>query len=292
MEFSQLQYFVEVYNLNSFAQAAEVCFITAQGISMSISRLENELGQKLFKRTTKGVFPTTMGEYLYPKAQEIIRIINECKQHFATDHEVQRSVTAMFVLGTVELFAHPTIQLFKEKYPDVPAYIHNGTDYECEKSVQEEVVDFALSSGPIDTKKFDAVLVFSCKNVLVVNNKHPLARKQTILISDLKNVPLAIRTKETNSTKTLFALCKKEGFEPSIFSYVDDLRLAIYLAEINQSCGIMNSTTAEKITTCNLKLVPFEDEEMDWNIYLIKNKDTVFSKETKDFADLLISTKF
>ena len=289
MEITQLQYFVEVYKCNSFAQAAENCYITAQGMSMSISRLEHELGSKLFKRTTKGVFPTSLGEYLYPKAQEIIRIVNECEAYIAKNSESQqRAVTTMFVAGTVELFAHVAIPKFKEKYPDVPVYIHSGTDSECENSVLNGDVDFALCSGPVDTKIFDAELLFTNSNVLVVNNEHQLARKKTISIGDLRNIPLALRTKSTKSTKTLFILCRKAGFEPRIFSYVDDLRLAIYLAEINQSCGVMNLHTAEKITKPNLCLIPFECEEMDWNIYLIKNKGANFPKETRDFENILV----
>lgn len=288
MEITQLQYFVEVYKCNSFTEAAENCHITAQGLSMSINRLESELGLKLFRRTPKGVFPTNMGEYLYPRAQEVTKIINECEIYFANNSETRRSVTAMFTLGTVELFAHTAIPKFKENHPYVSLYLHNGTDSECESALLDGKVEFALCAGPIDTQKFNATLLFSGKHVLVVNNKHPMASKKVINISELKNVPLSLRTKATKSTKTLISLCNEAGFEPHIFSYVDDLRLAVYLAEINQCCGVMNLTTAEKIATPNLCLIPFECQEMDWNIYLVKNKRAIFTKEARDLENVLL----
>lgn len=290
MVITQLQHFIEVYNSNSFTQAAENCFITIQGMSMSISRLEHELGCRLFKRTTKGAFPTGMGEYLYPRAKEIIKIVGECEAYFASNSDTRKSVAAMFTLGTIELFAHSTIAKFREMYPGISVYIHNGTDAECENSVINGDVEFALCAGPIDSHRFDATLLYTSKNVLVVNNEHPLARKRTVDIYDLKSIPLSLRTKATKSTKTLFLLCNEAGFDPHVFSYVDDLRLAIYLAEINQSCGVMNLTTAEKISTPNLTIIPFECEEMDWKVYLLKNKKALFQKETRDFESLLLKS--
>ncbi len=280
MEITQLQYFVEVYKCKSFTEAAEKCHITAQGLSMSINRLESELGLKLFRRTPKGVFPTNMGEYLYPRAQEVTKIINECEVYFANNSETRRSVTA--------LFAHIAIPKYKETHPNVSVYLHNATDSECESALLDGKVEFALCAGPIDTSKFNANLIFSSKHVLVVNNTHPMASKEFISISDLKSVPLSLRTKATKSTKTLISLCNEAGFEPNIFSYVDDLRLAVYLAEINQCCGVMNLTTAEKIATPNLCLIPFECREMDWNIYLIKNKRAIFTKEARDLENVLL----
>ena len=54
MEIRQLKYFMEIYKYRSFSRAAEVCFISSQGISMAILRLEEELACKLFERTSKG----------------------------------------------------------------------------------------------------------------------------------------------------------------------------------------------------------------------------------------------
>jgi len=226
MDIRHLRYFIELCKCNSFAQAAENCFITAQGISMSISRLEDELGLKLFKRTPKGVFLTKEGEYLLPRAKQVVEIIGDCEAYFAKGAEGRRIVSLMFALGTVELLAHKPILKYKEKYPDITVHIHDGTDFDCDNAVKNSDVELALCAGPVNTQKYDATLLYTSKNVLVVNENNRLAQKKTVMIEDLKNVPLALRHKSTRSTNTLFSLCEKAGFEPHVLTFTDDPRLA------------------------------------------------------------------
>lgn len=273
---------------NSFAQAAENCFITAQGISMSISRLEDELGLKLFKRTSKGVFPTKEGEYLLPRAEEIVNIIGDCETYFAQVSAGRKNVSVMFALGTVEKFAENPILIFKEKYPDITVLLHDGTDSDCENAVRNGEAELALCPGPVNSQKFDTTLVYSSKNVLVVNENNPLAKKKSIKISDLKNVPLALRHRTAKSTITLFTLCENEGFEPYVFTYTDDVKLAFYLAGLDQCCGVAGLPLAKKLNVPNLSLIPFESEEMDWKIYLLKKKDAKLSPEAKAFEKTLL----
>lgn len=288
LEIRQLQHFIETYKYNSFAQAAENCYITAQGISMSISRLEEELGLKLFMRTPKGLFPTKEGEYLLPKAEQIIKIVGDCEAHFTRESERDQRVSVMFVRGTVEKFAVSSIAQFKEKHPEITVHVQVGADLDCDNAVENGEVDMALRAGPVDLHKFSATLIYSGKNVLVVNKSNPLSQKGSVSIEDLKDVPLALQQKTTKSTNMLFSLCKKAGFEPNAFTYVDDPRLAIYLAGLNLCCGITTLTSAQKICGPELCIVPFDCDEMNWNIYLIKKKDAVLSQGAKTFEKILL----
>src|SRR5215475_2403270 len=66
MEFSsrQLRAFVMTAQHQSFSRAAEALFITPSGLSVLIRELENQLGFRLFDRTTRHVSLTTPGEQL------------------------------------------------------------------------------------------------------------------------------------------------------------------------------------------------------------------------------------
>lgn len=288
MEIRQLQYFIETCKCNSFTQAASNRFISAQGISMSISRLEDELGLKLFTRTKKGVFPTKEGEYLLPIAVQVVKSIGDFEAHFAKSSEEKRSLSIMFSLGTVEQFAHISISQFKTQCHDIAVHIRDGTDTDCENAVMNGEVELALCAGPVNTQNFDAILLHESKNVLVVSDKNPLAKKKTISIAELKNIPLAMRSKTTRSTNTLFVLCEKLGFKPNVFTYVDDMRLAFYLAGLDQCCGISPLSLANKLNIPNLHAVPFNCEEMNWNIFLIKKKKTKLSPEARLFEKTLL----
>jgi DNA-binding transcriptional LysR family regulator len=71
LESRRLRHFLAVYELGSIGQAAEKLLLTQPALSKSIRQLEDELGVRLFERTTMGVLPTTFGEALAMHAKAI-----------------------------------------------------------------------------------------------------------------------------------------------------------------------------------------------------------------------------
>mgnify|MGYP002573043129 CR=1 FL=1 len=63
MEIRQPRYFVEICKYRNFTRAADACYISTQGISMAILRLENELNRQLFVRDKQGVTLTPAAEF-------------------------------------------------------------------------------------------------------------------------------------------------------------------------------------------------------------------------------------
>jgi len=68
----QLLAFLEISRLQSFAKAAEKVPMSASGISMLVKELEDQLGARLFDRTTRSVTLTDAGRRLQPVAQHIV----------------------------------------------------------------------------------------------------------------------------------------------------------------------------------------------------------------------------
>ena len=50
MRIEQLEYLLEIAKANSFSSASENLYLTPQSLSRSVSKMENELGFKLFER--------------------------------------------------------------------------------------------------------------------------------------------------------------------------------------------------------------------------------------------------
>lgn len=73
----QLQVFLEVYRRQSFAKAAESIPMSPSGVSMLIKELEEQVGARLFDRTTRSVAPTEAARRLRPVAE---RIVGELRQ--------------------------------------------------------------------------------------------------------------------------------------------------------------------------------------------------------------------
>lgn len=72
MELRQIQYFIQLYKDKNITKASQTLFISQQGLSKSISKLEEELGFLLFERSALGVTPTESADRLYSYCSQIL----------------------------------------------------------------------------------------------------------------------------------------------------------------------------------------------------------------------------
>lgn len=74
MTLQALQYFLAVARHKNFTKAAEECFVTQPALSRAIRELEEELGCRLFARTSRSVELTAAGEYCLAEAKRITEL--------------------------------------------------------------------------------------------------------------------------------------------------------------------------------------------------------------------------
>jgi DNA-binding transcriptional LysR family regulator len=292
MEIRQLRYFVAICETGSFSKASHKCFISHQGISLAIMRLENEIGAKLFKRTFRGIEPTDEADFLLPRAIEILRIADECENTLVHTQNRNTALNVWCSYGVIQEFADPIIGDFQKNHSDIHLTITEDTDLACDYALDREEADIAISIAPVDEDKFVAKLLFSkpsCTVAAIVHETHPWAKRDVLQIEDLRDVPLAMMDVNTKTYQQVAALCKRggggdEGFEPLINVMVGDILSVFYYAQVNRLVGIAPTSLARRISLPGVVAVPFETQEMAWNGYLLWKKNVIPSKAMELFV--------
>jgi DNA-binding transcriptional LysR family regulator len=72
-----LRSFVAIYESGSFTAASEIVGRTQSAVSLQMRKLEEQLGQPLFRRDPSGIVPTPHGELLLAHARRILRAHDE-----------------------------------------------------------------------------------------------------------------------------------------------------------------------------------------------------------------------
>ena len=120
MNTTQLECFLEVANILNFSRAAQRLNITQPAVSHQINTLENELGVKLFHRTSKSVRLTQEGYLFLQYAGEIVKLANISLSRMK---EASREAPQRMVIGcrnTAELrLLRPALEQLRTARPEV-----------------------------------------------------------------------------------------------------------------------------------------------------------------------------
>jgi len=80
MTLTELRYIIAVAREKHFGRAAEACFVSQPTLSVSIKKLESELGVMIFERGGNEIALTPIGENIVQQAQRVLDAANQIKE--------------------------------------------------------------------------------------------------------------------------------------------------------------------------------------------------------------------
>lgn len=193
MTFLQIEYFVEVARCKSFSKAAEKLFVSHQALSLQIKSLEKELGILLFERSNKrSLVLNSAGEILFREWEKMLEqnkvTVQKAKATYFGKPEVIRigmqNVTA--IRDITLKFTNKNLLRENENVEFLVAppelilnKLNNGEVDFCSIISYATLNKKNLKSLEIGTKR--------ARPVIAISKEHPLAKKETISLEDIKN---------------------------------------------------------------------------------------------------------
>ncbi len=230
MELRQIQYFIQLYEDMNITKASKNLYISQQGLSKSVSRLEEELGFPLFDRHTTGVVPTDAANMLYTYFNKIAASHHELL--LAIDNIRQNrvlNITAYHgfaMSGDKDLFAG-----YKGMYPQAQIHYKERANGDILSQLLYKKADIAFMLSPIP-KELASLKVMRREPVyLVMDKKHPLARKKAACVDDLYDQQiLLLDIMEEYNTRIL----QKANAANVLYQVVETV-------DLNEFCSILHS---------------------------------------------------
>ena len=285
MNKKSLEYFLKVYDLKSISRAAEELYITPQGLSKTISRLEKELSVELFKHKANRIIPTAEAANLAAHAKSILIEYDLIENHLfktgrskkpakvACSYDVPQMIPTDFFIGFDA--AHPELRMQIQEYPESMIL----------ERLDKSKVEVAIVSGPLDELDYDIIPLFTVPYCLVINKDHPLAERAYIRLEDLDGEPLAV--KDVQSRISAMQLLEFAGHEssPDFILESSDAHLIHAMAESGAAIAMTLTYLADKIKNETVVVRPFEDDIFTKTVYLVKKKNYVMSYEGEELYE-------
>ncbi len=161
MNLSQLRFAAAVAASGSFTAAAAECCVTQPTLSNGIAQLENELGERLFVRTTRKVALTPFGAHVLPYMTEVLgaqaSLIGQAQAFLKPDKRLIR-------IGTSPLHSAHLLGLmiepFKHQNPDVDIVLREMNMSDLHRMLDEGLLDFVFGVAGVYKGPWTATFLY------------------------------------------------------------------------------------------------------------------------------------
>jgi len=221
MTFVQLRYFLSIVQTGSFSLAAEQTYVSQSSLSKQIKALENELGARVFERNASGVSLTPAGAVFLEFAQKTLveheNALAQITQHtFAARSRVK--IGALPLLSEYGFFAK--LADFQTEYADIQVDLHEREQRNLERRLRLGQIELAIMRTDfLDPREFEWVPLVIDEMVVISGKGHPLAEKQSVSLSQLKNERFVMLDENSGINQVFNRACRSAGFTPHITSH-------------------------------------------------------------------------
>ncbi|WP_318419006.1 LysR family transcriptional regulator [Photobacterium leiognathi] len=283
MDSRQLSYFLVLAETKNFTRAAEKLHIAQPALSMTIKKLEQQLGLCLFSRNDRKVELTDEGKVLLPHAKNIIQQIKDAQTAMSELRGLEKGEVRVGIPSMLGSYFFPEIIMgFKNQYPNLKlSIVEAGT-----QSIRKMIIDGELDFGVIINHELPETLhpepILKSQMVAVVSEQHEFATRKSLSFQDFFSQELVMFKHGYFHRETIDSICEKHQFTPNI-SFETNL-LAMIFKIVRQDFAI--TTLLEMVTEYEPQLIPIPFEEpIELDIVMAWRKSGYLSLADKAFID-------
>lgn len=288
MRLEQLTYLVAVHESKSISLAAERSHISQPALSSAISKLEDELGVILLKRTNSGAILTEIGNLIITKAKDVLNNIDEIKS-IAQGSSVELN-------GNISLAAEPSVNItimpnilttFKYNHPKVNVLLKVGESNNILQDVESGKADFGIildTDAFRKSKDINYRELFSDEFVVISGIDQKIAQETTTMsLKQALSLPILLYNTEYITNCGVSALLQKYG-NINVSYRVDNLEMMEKILSQGEIIAFVPQFMADEyMKSSRIKKIPINDAKLQVSVILIWSNRHHLTMVEKEF---------
>jgi DNA-binding transcriptional LysR family regulator len=185
MDINQLEVLVAVAQEKSFSRAAGSLHRTQPAVSQAIRRLEAEIGELLFDRSSKDGTLTAAGRVLFDVAQQMLNLRQHAQTSIRELRDVHRGKLNLSANEYTVMYLLPVLPAFRARHPHIKIEVRRSLASRIPSEILGREAEIGIVSFKPADKAIAAIPVLTDELALLVVPDHPLAQKKVVSVRDL-----------------------------------------------------------------------------------------------------------
>lgn len=282
----QLRAFLLVAQHHNFTRAAEALGITPSGLSLVIREFENQLGFRLFDRTTRHVVLTTQGAELLAVTRRSLEDLDRAMSRIG--ERVRETSHTLSVGAGLIWAAYILPQALKEFHSRRPELRIQVSDDDLETIVQKVrtgALDMGVGSLPNATG-IRRTLFFRFALMVIRAESETVPRRASTTWSALKGEPLIVPS--LDPVRSIIEQHLTEaGVSSSPVTVLNRLDTIVAMVEAGHGTGIVPSFALPACQRRRVVMSRLTNPTVPIDVYQIRSRGRKLSQAAEEFATFL-----
>lgn len=185
MDLAQLEVFLAVAREGKFSRAAEKLHRTQSAVSQSIHKLEQDVGEPLFDRSSRAGLLTDAGRVLQEYAERLLNLRDDAGVALAELRELHRGKLAIAANEFTALYLLPVLTEFRRLHPMIRVTVQRSLGSHIPGDVLRHSSELGVLSYDPQEPQLRSIVVYLDELIFVVPPRHPLAGEAQVSIRQL-----------------------------------------------------------------------------------------------------------
>lgn len=214
MDLLQLQYFIAIAECQHITKAAQSLRVSQPSLSNTLSRIENELGAKLFDRQGRNIVLNDYGKIVLAHAKTIFRELD----NITTELDALRDRQSRRVrIGSVDsTYVKDWLPSFLEAYPDIVVHHTIDSCATLEAQLLAGDIDFAITDARTLPEECASHILGTDEYVVLTPLDSTIASDAPMDFASFRDAPFICSPKTEDILRPIDILSKEANFEPNI----------------------------------------------------------------------------
>ena len=266
----QLSCFKQAAEHPTFTQAAQALDMSQPAFSSAIRELEITLGATLFDRSMRRVRLTPAGESVRAQVSWMIATFDQGMEDMHQRLQRQSQLIRVHCIPSASQWIAPRMGRFQQRHPQVQFELDDMHSDTLAESITQGDADIAVGLHFVTPLHIDSRLITTNEMMVVVSQRHPLARLPKLYWKDLKDQSLVV-LRRGNTYDMVASALKEQGVEingPQNLSSIESLYAVVHS---DLKVGVISSMSRQAHQDPQLCYLPVSRPHLARKICLMKH---------------------